>query len=312
MRDTMALNLSKTVVDILKHNPGKYFTARQLAEWVWENKQNECIAKMERSKATVTPINTKEALISQLIAEIGAYKRRILSLSSNIKITAERPRKYYYSEKTDAQEIKDAEKISKANGQPEHDSYPKLCEYLNNELNIYPKRIDERKSSNSKGSNGNKWLHPDIVGLRNLSDGWDVDVISCAGKHAFNKTSLWSFEVKIKINLSNVREYFFQTVSNSSWANFSYLVAQTIDEKAMDELRILCSGHNIGLIQLDCENPSESQILIPASEKKELDWDMIDRIAKENPDFKEFINLITEFYQTGKLKERDWDIAKID
>lgn len=308
----MALNLSKTVVDILKHNPGKYFTARQLAEWVWENKQDECLAKMERSKATVTPINTKEALISQLIAEIGAYKRRILSLSSNIKITAERPRKYYYSEKTDAQEIKEAEKISKANGQPEHDSYPKLCEYLNNELNIYPKRIDERKSSNSKGSNGNKWLHPDIVGLRNLSDGWDVDVISCAGKHAFNKTSLWSFEVKIKINLSNVREYFFQTVSNSSWANFSYLVAQTIDEKAMDELRILCSGHNIGLIQLDCENPSESQILIPASEKKELDWDMIDRIAKENPDFKEFINLITEFYQTGKLKERDWDIAKID
>ena len=308
----MALDLTKTVVEILKQNPEKYFTARQIAEKVYEIKPDECLAKMERSKATVIPIDTVEALISQLVAEIGAYKKRILSLSSNIKITAERPRKYYYSEKTDAQEIKDAEKISKANGQPEHDSYPKLCEYLNNELNIYPKRIDERKSSNSKGSNGNKWLHPDIVGLRNLSDGWDVDVISCAGKHAFNKTSLWSFEVKIKINLSNVREYFFQTVSNSSWANFSYLVAQTIDEKAMDELRILCSGHNIGLIQLDCENPSESQILIPASEKKELDWDMIDRIAKENPDFKEFINLITEFYQTGKLKERDWDMAKMD
>ncbi len=32
---TMALNLSKTVVDILKRNPGKYFTARQLAEWIW-------------------------------------------------------------------------------------------------------------------------------------------------------------------------------------------------------------------------------------------------------------------------------------
>lgn len=307
----MALDLTKTVVEILKQNPEKYFTARQIAEKVYEIKPDECLAKMKRSKAIITPIDNQEALINQLVAEIGARRSRGL-FSEYVKTTAERPRKYYYSEKTDAQEIKDAEKISKANGQPEHDSYPKLCEYLNNELNIYPKRIDERKSSNSKGSNGNKWLHPDIVGLRNLSDGWDVDVISCAGKHAFNKTSLWSFEVKIKINLSNVREYFFQTVSNSSWANFSYLVAQTIDEKAMDELRILCSGHNIGLIQLDCENPSESQILIPASEKKELDWDMIDRIAKENPDFKEFINLITEFYQTGKLKERDWDIAKMD
>lgn len=79
----------------------------------------------------------------------------------------------------------------------------------------------------------------------------------------------------------------------------------------MDELRILCGGHNIGLIQLNCENPSESQILIPAIEKKELDWDMIDRITKENPDFKEFINLITEFYQTGKIKERDWDILEM-
>lgn len=66
------------------------------------------------------------------------------------------------------------------------------------------------------------------------------------------------------------------------------------------------------IIQLDCENPSESQILIPAVEKKQLDWDMIDRIVKENPDFKDFINLITEFYQTGKIKEREWDIPKFD
>lgn len=39
---------------------------------------------------------------------------------------------------------------------------------------------------------------------------------------------------------------------------------------------------------------------------------MIDRIVKENPDFKEFIDLITKFYQIGKIKERDWDIPNID
>lgn len=306
----MALNLSKTVVDILKNNPNQYFTARQLAELIIVNKKDECVAKMKRSKATVVPINNEDALLNQLVAEIGAYKKRILDLSPNVKITAERPRKYYYSEKSDAQEIEDAEKVTKNNGHPEHDSYPLLCDYLYNELNIYPKRINEKKSSNTKGSNGNKWLHPDIVGLKNLSEGWNMDVINCSNKHAFNKTSLWSFEVKVKINLSNVREYFFQTVSNSSWANNSYLIAQEIDDRAMDELRILCSGHNIGLIQLNHDNPSESQILIPAIEKKELDWDMIDRIAKENPDFKEYINLITEFYQIGRMKERDWDIPK--
>ena len=44
----MALNLSKTVVDILKRNPGKYFTARQLAEWIWANKNAECLRSEER------------------------------------------------------------------------------------------------------------------------------------------------------------------------------------------------------------------------------------------------------------------------
>ena len=306
----MALNLSKTIVDILKSKQDQYFTARELAEEVLKEKPEECNSKMQRSKATVIPIDNKESLLNQLVAEIGAYKKRIILLSPNIKTTAERPRKYCYSEKSDTQEIEEAEKITKTNAHPEHDLYPLLCQYLFNDLNIYPKRIDEKKSINSKGSNGNKWLHPDIVGLKNLSEGWNNDVITCAKSHAFDKTSLWSFEVKVKINLSNVRESFFQTVSNSTWANYSYLVAQDIDGKALEELRILCSGHNIGVIKLNKDNYAESDLLIPATEKKQLDWDMINRIVKENPDFKEYINLITEFYQTGKIKERDWDIPK--
>ncbi|MBR1777404.1 MAG: HrgA protein [Alphaproteobacteria bacterium] len=305
----MTLNLGKTVEDILKREQEKGYTAKQLAQEIFRVKTKDCLEKMEKSKATVIPLNSEEALIDQIAKEIGARKKWFLS-SDKIKMTSERPRKYYYSEKSDAEEVKEAEKETKTNKHQEHDSYPKLCEYLYNELSVFPKRINEKRSSNSKGNNGNKWLHPDIVGLKNLSEGWDKDVIACSNQHAFNKTSLWSFEVKITINLSNVRECFFQTVSNSSWANYSYLVAQSIDERAMDELRILCGGHNIGVIQLNCEDPSESQILIPAIEKKELDWDMIDRIAKENPDFKDFINLITEFYQTGKIKDRDWDIPK--
>lgn len=306
----MALNLPQTIVNILKSHPDKYFTARELAEKVYDLKPEECNEKMNRSKATVIPLTSKEDLLSQLVAEIAAHKKRFQDISSNIKMTAERPRKYCYSEKTDEELIEAAEKKTKQNGHPEHDSYPFLCEYLHDELNIFPKRINEKKSSNSNGKNGNLWLHPDIVGLKNLSKNWNTDVINCANNHAVNKTSLWSFEVKVTINLSNVREVFFQTVSNSSWANYSYLVAQEIDDKAMDELRILCARHQIGLIKLDMNQPQESQILIPAPEKTSLDWDMINRIVKENQDFKDFINLITEFYQTGKIKERDWDIPQ--
>ncbi len=72
----------------------------------------------------------------------------------------------------------------------------------------------------------------------------------------------------------------------------------------------MCYGHNIGLIRLNKENPSESQILIPAIENDDLDWNMINRISEENPDFKEFVNRITEFYQTGKIKEKEWNIPQ--
>ena len=44
-------------------------------------------------------------------------------------------------------------------------------------------------------------------------------------QYSDKRTKLWSFEAKLLINRSNVRECFFQAVSNSSWANFGYLVA---------------------------------------------------------------------------------------
>ena len=69
--------------------------------------------------------------------------------------------------------------------------------------------------------------------------------------YAATRAKLWSFEVKKKPSLGTVRESLFQAVSNSSWANYGYLVAAEIDKKADKELRILCSLHGIGLIKLN-------------------------------------------------------------
>ena len=93
----MALNLSKTVVDILKSHPEQYFTARELAEEVLNLKPEECSEKMNRSKATVVPINNKETLLNQLVAEIGSYKKRIQNISSN-----ETHSKYFFKCKNDS------------------------------------------------------------------------------------------------------------------------------------------------------------------------------------------------------------------
>ena len=60
--------------------------------------------------------------------------------------------------------------------------------------------------------------------------------------------------MKLLLNRSNVRESFFQAVSNSSWANFGYLVAaEVVGADTLKELRMLYAAHGIGLIQLDVE-----------------------------------------------------------
>ena len=53
--------------------------------------------------------------------------------------------------------------------------------------------------------------------------------------------------------LLNYREFFFQAVSNSSWANEGYLVAAEIiqDDELLSELECLSIAFGIGIIQLD-------------------------------------------------------------
>ncbi len=94
---------------------------------------------------------------------------------------------------------------------------------------------------------------------------------------------LWSFEVKKELNNSNIRSSFFQAVSNSSWANEGYLVATSISTNEVEEeLRMLSALHGIGVILLNPENPTESEILLPARRRPEVDWQSINRILNEN------------------------------
>jgi hypothetical protein len=111
-----------------------------------------------------------------------------------------------------------------ANGksQGEHAMYPLLSLYLWEEFGVYSKRIDEKRSSNKRGPNGNRWLYPDVVGMEDLGAEWHQEVRDCVNQYSDKRTKLWSFEAKLLINRSNVRECFFQAVSNSSWANFGY------------------------------------------------------------------------------------------
>jgi len=192
----------------------------------------------------------------------------------------------------------------------EQELYPVLCEYLYGRLNVYPKRIDEKKSSNRHGSGGNHWLHPDVVGFQDFGSDWDREVQECASGRFDKRTRLWSFEVKRSLKRSNVRECFFQTVSNSSWAEFGYLVAAKIDDAAKEELRVLSAAHGIGVIRLSEPKPTESEILLPAQGRPEIDWDSVNRLTQENDDFRDYVSLVRDFYQTGRTRAGEWDVPK--
>jgi len=112
--------------------------------------------------------------------------------------------------------------------------------------------------------------------------------------------------VKVVLNTSNVREAFFQTVSNSSWANYGYLVAAQVDSKVMDELRMLHGLHGIGLIQMNAEDVLESQVLIPARLREQVDWDTFNRLTVENADFRAFAKRVKHFHQTDSVSATGW------
>jgi hypothetical protein len=293
--------------------------ARDIAEWIFSQHEAECRAKLARSAA----LNTEAELLQQLVAEIGANRPRIIRRYPQIRTTESRPRLYYWTERSEEQEVdgpvppnvplQTAEIASSprlATGEAaslEVELYPKLADYLRADAGLHVQRIDERRSSNRRGPQGNRWLFPDLVALEDLTADWTREVRECVSEAGARKVRLWSFEVKLLLNRSNVREAYFQTVSNSSWANFAYLVGGEVEgADTLKELRMLAALHGVGLIRLDYDNPAESETLIPARERSEVDWANCDRLASENTDFAAVVRRMWEFHRTGAVKATEW------
>jgi uncharacterized protein len=310
----MSLNLSNTVRDFLAGHPEQKYTARDIARWIFNSFPSECQEKRAKSIS----IKNDDELVQQIVAEIGAHRPALQKKHPQVKTTESRPRQYYWTDKSEQIEIAvienkttDADTSAGVDSIKESKLYPVLSEYLWSEFRIYSKRVDERKSSNKHGPKGNKWLYPDVVGMEDLTADWHQEIKQIVKEYADQKTRLWSFEVKILLNRSNVREAFFQAVSNSSWANFGYLVATEVEgPDTMKELRMLHGLHGIGVIQIDPDNPAESQILVPARERIDVDWATCNRLAQENKDFLQFAKLVRQFYQTGDPHPEGWSLSR--
>jgi hypothetical protein len=300
----MSIDLRTNFFAILQETPNKKYYGREIAHLITQRLPEESLQKKNKSKRLMTD----KDLVSQISAEIASLYPDIAKTNPDIKITDGKPRQYYFSLSSDVQEVQAAERegISEESASEsnikETNLYPILSEFMKLRCNVLCMRIDEKKSRNKNGQNGNKWLHPDMVGLENLTTEWMDEVKSCVAEIGGKRSRLWSFEVKLLLNSSNLRESFFQAVSNSSWANYSYLVAGRITgSNTTNDLRMLCSAHSIGLILLDTTSPEESEILIPAPEKNYIDWDSINRVAEINSDFSAFVRKVKNFHLTGEI-----------
>ena len=168
--------------------------------------------------------------------------------------------------------------------------------------NILSKTIFHESSNKSDQSQ--KWVHPDMVGVafNEFQDPATRSLLKAAETKEY--IDLYSYELKRTIdNDHQLKEYFFQALSNSSWANYGYLVALEITEDLMEEMARLNRSFGIGVIKLS-PYKDDTQVLFPAR-KNELDYYTIDKLCRINKDFKSFIVKTTKVInsQTDVLEE---------
>lgn len=121
---------------------------------------------------------------------------------------------------------------------------------------------------------------------------------------------LYSFELKKSIDFSNLKEYYFQAVSNSSFANEGYLVVfEHIDKEVLGELKRLNASFGIGVIQLKAD-VLDSEVVLPATQRN-LDIETLNMLVEESPCFKEFIKDINEHIR-AKKQNLDYTKDKFD
>ncbi|MCL2025857.1 MAG: HTH domain-containing protein [Leptospirales bacterium] len=98
----------------------------------------------------------------------------------------------------------------------EKDLHPYLTYYAYYHLHCYTKTINHSQSSKKEFG---EWVHPDMVGCYFPLEDWKQEVYELSSSIGNISVRLLSFELKRELSFGNLRESFFQTVSNSSWAN---------------------------------------------------------------------------------------------
>ncbi|GAA7817370.1 COG2958 family protein [Helicobacter pylori] len=189
----------------------------------------------------------------------------------------------------------------------ERDLHPFLT-YMaihNENLKCYTKTIFHEESVKSpKGTD--RWLYPDMVGVRFLHAEWsNENLIAFSKKFDTLPVKLMSFELKKEISVHNCRECYFQAISNSS--NEGYLVGRHIDThnpQLMDLLKRLHASFGIGVIDLRT-NEDKSAILLNAKYKEKIDYTMASELSAKNEKFNGFLKSVVDYDPNHQHRYKD-------
>lgn len=177
---------------------------------------------------------------------------------------------------------------------------------LNNEFAVHIEHTHAVRHSEGM----NRWRFPDVVDLQ-----WEVGVASNDGyqlakdllevKRGLGEApfTLKSVELKVRAVSTNLRESFFQTVSNSKWAHEALLVfAMAITDTSLaEELRRLGKSYDVSIISYGL---SEEYLdsLPPADQMLQIDEGQFEQIASNIR--------ITHIVSARKSETLDWDAIK--
>lgn len=232
-----------------------------------------------------TPHNTVSAHLTDFIYKNDKRVKRVKKQGGNYL--------YYLSKYEDIVNVinynQPIKEIVKKQAYKERDLHVLLSTFLKDIENVFSKTIFHEKSLSKES--GQVWTNPDMVGvsflqLKNKTSQEFFKKIN--QKEAFK---IYSYELKREISSDNeLKQAYFQAVSNSSWANYGYLVALDFSDDLLDEIERLNQSFGVGVIKLK-SYPYQSEILYPAR-YKELEFKTIDKLCKMNSEFEKFIEHI--------------------
>lgn len=296
-----------TFWDVIKKTIEKVGTPLSAKE-IWD-KANELGTLGDFSTSGKTPWATIAAYCYTDINKNGD--------NSMIVQTSERPAQFFLrvlATQVDLQKVQKQKETELTNKEKtgikkfnERDLHPLLVAYAFGDSHFKANLKTVFHENSSKVTKGqNEWLHPDIVGVYFPFRDYKSETLEVQNYLSITSIKLFSFELKVSLNFGNLRQSYFQAVSNSSWANEGYLVTLRIDDDPTfkDEVRRLNNAFGIGIIKLNPENIYESEILFPSRINQEIDWDTVNRLANENSHFNDFLKLITEDCKLGKVKSQ--------